>query len=213
MGTLHTNFNNTIMKIGFKSTKLPVAVFFSTPIGIRYEIGGQEKVYLSNNQGTNPDYVNNAIQRAKTLFYELPCQPNILRIDCYPEEENKLTPQILVQLGLPVQDESIVEKFIDDGDIVIQEHLYWDLKKTKCQLDKLLLEIIKGDIGGFSFLSSNVYMLNTESPILYHLYDDRGVDIVANDKTLLLPLYKKYNDWVLQHDKNKIAQIFEFSEV
>ena len=81
-------------------------------------------------------------------------------------------------------------------------------QKNNCQIDKLLLEIIKGDIGGFSCLCSNVYFLNAKCAILYHLYDDRGVDIVANDKYSLLPLYQKYNEWILQYDKAKIDQLF-----
>ncbi len=208
MGTLHRCFENTITKIGFENSKFPVAVFYSTPIGIRFEIGGQEKVYLPGSQEMNPAYIRKAFQRAVTLFCDLPCQPNILRIDSYPEEENKITPQILSQLDLPVPDESTIEKQIEDGDIFLQEHLYWDLAKRKYQIDKLLLEIIKGEIGGFSNLSSNVYIISTERPLLYHLYDDRGADIVANDKKLLLPLYKQHKDWILQYDKARITQQF-----
>lgn len=208
MGTLHQHFEKTVAKIGFKHTELPIAVFYHTPIGIRFEIGGNEGVYLPDDKGMNPIYVENAFFRAKTLLHELSCCPNLLRIDHCLEEADKITPQMLRQMGLSAPDESIQEKRIDEECSFWQEHLYWDLTKGNGQLDKLLLEIIKGDIGGFSCLCSNVYLLNTEKAVLYHLYDDRGADIVAFDKHILLPLYKKYNDWVPQYDKVRIDQVF-----
>lgn len=208
METLHEYFENTMIKIGFIHTELPVAVFYSAPIGIRFEIGGQEGVYLPDDKGMNPVYVENAFCRAKTLLHDLPCRPNLLRIDNYPEEADKITLQTLLQVGLPAPDESIQEKRMDEGTCFLQEHLYWDLTKGNCQIDKLLLEIIKGDIGGFSCLCSNVYLLNTESSVLYHLYDDRGADIVAFDKYVLLPLFKKYSNWILQYDKARIDHLF-----
>lgn len=208
METLHEYFENTMIKIGFIHTELPVAVFYSAPIGIRFEIGGQEGVYLPDDKGMNPVYVENAFCRAKTLLHDLPCRPNLLRIDNYPEEADKITLQTLLQVGLPAPDESIQEKRMDEGTCFLQEHLYWDLTKGNCQIDKLLLEIIKGDIGGFSCLCSNVYLLNTESSVLYHLYDDRGADIVAFDKHVLLPLFKKYSNWILQYDKARIDHLF-----
>ncbi|WP_118244835.1 DUF3885 domain-containing protein [Clostridium sp. AM58-1XD] len=208
MGKLHKYFENAIRTIGFVNTKLPTAVFYSTPIGIRFEIGGKEEVYLPDDQGMNPVYVKNAFCRAKTLFHDLPCRPNLLRIDNNPEEAGGITLQTLSHVGLPAPDESILERHIDEGACFLQEHLYWDLTKSSCQINRLLFEIIKGDIGGFSCLCSNVYLLNTENFVLYHLYDDRGADIVAYDKHLLLPLYQKYKDWILPYDKARIDQLF-----
>lgn len=208
MGKLHECFENTITKIGFTHAELPGAFFNSASIGIRFEIGGKENVYLPDDKGLNLIYVKNAFYRAKTLFDGLPCRPVLLRIDNYLEEADRITLQTLSQVGLPAPDETIKEKRIDEGACFFQEHLYWDLAKNNCQIDKLLLEIIKGDIGGFSCLCSNVYFLNAKCAILYHLYDDRGVDIVANDKYSLLPLYQKYNEWILQYDKAKIDQLF-----
>ena len=50
--------------------------------------------------------------------------------------------------------------------------------------------------------------MDTKNQVLYHLYDDRGADIVAADKNLLLPIYKKYKDRILEYDKADIERIF-----
>lgn len=207
MGTLHTHFGTTLEQLGLAAVDLPTAVFYHADVGIRFEIGGKEAVYLTDGGEVSPSYVEHAYFRAKTLFYDLPHRPDLLRIDCDPEEID-LTQKILSQMGLPTPDESIQEDRMDGEDCVSQEHLYWDLTKRDVPLNQLLLEIIKGDIGGFSWLCSNVYLLNTKCFLLYHLYDDRGADIVAKDRTFLLLMYQKYNDWILPHDKAKIDRLF-----
>ena len=204
---LHKYFENTMKMIGFKNNKFPAAVFYSVPVGIRFEIGGNEEIYLTEPQGKrlNSIYLENALNRAKNLFYDLPCYPNILRIDNYPEEDN-IIEEIFLQTGLGNPDEVVKGKYTDEENTV--EHLYWDLTKHNCRPSKLLLEIIKGDIGGFSCLCSNVYFMDTQKQLLYHLYDNRGADIVAADKNLLLPIYEKYKDWILEYDRADIERIF-----
>lgn len=208
MGTLHKRFEDTMIKIGLMQTELPTAVFYSAPVGIRFEIGGKERVYLPKDGGVNPVYVENALYRAKRLLQDLLGRPGLLRIDSYPEETDAVTGQMLSRIGLPAPDESFREECVDSGNCFLREHLYWDLTKGNLEMDKLLSEIIKSDIGGFSGLCSNVYLLYPESAVLYHLYDDRGADIVAADKRALLPLYRKYSDWILQYDRVKIDRVF-----
>ena len=42
----------------------------------------------------------------------------------------------------------------------------------------LLREIILGDIGGWNGFVSSVYLAGP-GPFLYHLYDDRGLDVLG----------------------------------
>lgn len=70
---------------------------------------------MPDDKGMNPVYVENAFCRAKTLLHDLPCRPNLLRIDNYPEEADKITLQTLLQVGLPAPDESFQEKRMDEG--------------------------------------------------------------------------------------------------
>ena len=38
------------------------------------------------------------------------------------------------------------------------------------------------------------------------MYDDRGLDIIAADINLLTPIFRKFNDWILEHDRGKIEE-------
>lgn len=99
----------------------------------------------------------------------------------------------------------------EDGDTHSQVRFYWDLSKIDFQPERLLGEIIRGDIGGWPGFVSSVY-LSGSGPILYHLYDDRGLDILGGTRELLLPLYHRFGGWILDYDRERIDRIFSEAE-
>ncbi|MDI9512012.1 MAG: DUF3885 domain-containing protein [Bacillota bacterium] len=208
MKTLHEQFTKTINNIGFE--KLIHPIFYNAKFGIRFEIGNPDiKSYIENE--INYEYISSAIDKAKALYQNLPHQPDILRIDIYPEEEipsQNLTLDNLYEIGLKQPTEVCGDTIIDDDLCYTARHLYWDLKKTEINLDVLLKSIIMSDFGHFISLSSNVYFINVKDDLLFHLYDDRGADIVSKEKEILIPLYIKFNDLILDYDREKIDNVF-----
>jgi hypothetical protein len=84
------------------------------------------------------------------------------------------------------------------------------LIKCSLNLQNLFKEIILADIGGkFPGLTSAIYLFDTNRHIIFHLYDDRGLDVAAIDRETLLLLYQKYNSWILDYDRPKIEKLFE----
>lgn len=211
MSHLHKQFEDVIALMGISTHDFPIALFYNAPVGIRFEIGESKNMFFPGTRRINPAYRNNALIRAKTLFDDLPYSPNILRIDIYPQEKSTFKRDILrviSKIGLLPPHETITQRRFDEHSSYIQEHLYWDLSTSTYQADKLLLEIINGDLDGYSELCGSTYFLNTECPILYYLYDDRGADVIAKDKSCLRPLYQKYSSWILEYDRERIDRIF-----
>ena len=60
MGTLHTHFGTTLEQLGLAAVDLPTAVFYHADVGIRFEIGGKEAVYLTDGGEVSPSYVEHA---------------------------------------------------------------------------------------------------------------------------------------------------------
>ena len=58
------------------------------------------------------------------------------------------------------------------------------------------------------FTSKEVYFLNIDKKLIFHMYDDRGLDIIATDKEIIRPIYKKHNDWILDYDREQIDKQF-----
>jgi hypothetical protein len=60
----------------------------------------------------------------------------------------------------------------------------------------------------FKFLSNiEIYFVNTTKNLIFHMYDDRGLDIIASDVEILRPIYKHFNDWILEINRKKIDEM------
>ncbi|WP_410715788.1 DUF3885 domain-containing protein [Brevibacillus sp. SIMBA_040] len=59
------------------------------------------------------------------------------------------------------------------------------------------------------FTREDVYFINPRSHIIYHLYDDRGLDVVSNHVFSISGLYRKYNSWILDYDRQRIDNMFK----
>ena len=158
---LATRFEHILHDLGMAGLEHPL--FYHAPVGIRFKIGGEEPIYLDRRAAklkTNPAYVQGALDRAAAIYRALPAVPDLLRIDGYPDEEpaESLLTVIRQRVGLP--------------------------SKISFQPELLLREIILGDIGGWNGFVSSVYLAGP-GPFLYHLYDDRGLDVLGGSQKLL----------------------------
>lgn len=214
MGVLVEAFSNMLDAIGMRGLKHPI--FYNAPIGIRFEIGGEEAAYLEhsgeNEWIVNSAYISGALKRAKALYENLPQSPNVLRIDGYTEDKKEVhavISDICMVAKIPIPQEQIVKLYrIDDDVTTFQVQCYWDLSDMVWSYEFLLEKIIEADFGGYCEFTSNVYFADTKNMVLFHLYDDRGADIVATNKEMLRWLFDEFNHWILEYDRTKINSIF-----
>jgi hypothetical protein len=52
------------------------------------------------------------------------------------------------------------------------------------------------------------YIVDFKRRLAIHIYDDRGMDIVAMDKATLKPFYVQFGDWLLDSDREQMTQVF-----
>lgn len=213
MDNLADVFYKAVLDIGMKKLEQPI--FYNAPVGIRFEIGYLMPIYVKKffRKTLNSDYVDSALERAMTIYSHLKSAPNLLRIDCFSDEnkEKKTIADVCKYAGLPLPHEQVIEMLPDEleNDMYIRQiQLYWDLSKFNFSPNKLLLEIIKGDLGGYPQFVQNTYFINSKDSIMFHLYDDRGLDVVAKDVSSIKSLYRDYNDWILDYDREKIDSLF-----
>lgn len=53
-------------------------------------------------------------------------------------------------------------------------------------------------------VSDNLFLYNSKTNTIVNIYDDRGCDIWSNNFQSQKKLYDKFNDWILEYDKNEI---------
>lgn len=54
-----------------------------------------------------------------------------------------------------------------------------------------------------------VYLLNLSNSLVVHPYDDRGMDVIGQNKSALSELYKRHSDLLLRYDIEAMRQTFE----
>ena len=55
----------------------------------------------------------------------------------------------------------------------------------------------------------DVFFINIPKGTIFHVYDDRGCDVIASNKESIRYLYEEYNDWILECDKAAIDKLFQ----
>jgi hypothetical protein len=85
--------------------------------------------------------------------------------------------------------------------------LQWgQLPARSFQYGSVLEGIANGDHAHTPSVSGRVYFLNPATALIAHMYDDRGLDIIAATREALRPVYRTFNDWVLDYDRERIAK-------
>ncbi len=212
--------DNTLLNIGMPTLKHPI--FYHCPTGLRFEV--------AENGGDNSSfgYFENVYKKVLQIYSDLSIDFNVLRmdilLDAEDSRENQLTNKmrdihiICDTIGLPFPSEEREHKVLynsGNGEILqfIQVECYWNIKQLLWDIKILFMQIILADFpsqgGGDLQFSNSVFLINTVRDLIFHLYDDRGLDIVSKDTEALHLLYKKYNSCIMDYDRKRIESIFK----
>ena len=210
--SIYESFKKVIASLGMEEPTHPI--FYNSPIGIRFDIGDNgNDVYVDKSGekfAVNPNYIVACLERSLNIYNSLNNEPNLLAIEgylCENESVADFISSVVSATDLPQPNEIKSELTHDDEDEYIHVFLLWNLKDFNP--NKLLEEIIKADFGsGNYYLTSSVYFVCTKDNVLFHLYDDRGADLVADKKEKIQHIYHKMNDLILDYDREKIDNVF-----
>lgn len=53
-------------------------------------------------------------------------------------------------------------------------------------------------------ISSGVYIIDPLSRIIIHMYDDRGLDVIATELETLWPLFASFREWILDNQRHRV---------
>jgi len=179
---------------------LEAPIFFKNKYAASFEIGDSKIEIYDENMNVRDEYVNKALFRANEICSYFNFDILIIRL-CYSEKDIQLIQNIIGSAAEETFSEIVLS---EDSEEYRRVSLYWNAKEIN--LDRLFREIIKTDIGGYSILSSSVFLLDSKKSCVCHLYDDRGIDIIASSKETIYPIYKNYENWLI--DREKTDELF-----
>ena len=198
----------------FKGLRLKMPLFYSWNFGLRFDL---------QVGGTNTDeYFKEVTRRASIIFqtaFEKSDKVYLVFMDYkYKRRKIRFENFTFKQVSNLKKTEVLYSK--EKG--LYQPNGKYDVAIIKLTADRINYENILTAIGHSDFsprqprldnngflTSKEVYFINIEKKLIFHMYDDRGLDIVATDKETLRPIYKRHNDLILGYDRERIDKQFE----
>jgi len=203
--------------------KLERPLFYKNSFALRFEIGSPNVGIWtdSTRKCYNETYFSDALTRALTIFESAfyPDDDISVVYQFFSDGRRKIKKRSLIYQQIKNSPNKTI-KLTDHRDLYADQLLYkkqcWrratisGLKTADLKVENLLSAILNTDFGNDRNprLQGECYFVNYSKNLVLFLYDDRGMDIVAAEKSALVPLYNAHQQWILDYDRPRIEQIF-----
>ncbi|PES85184.1 hypothetical protein CN504_11895 [Bacillus anthracis] len=201
---------NGYMLETFPNLELRPPLFYNGDIGIRFKLGVN---YDYNNIYENCPYLEGVYNRAITLFQSLHSKTDDIYIvvdvndfadgETFKHKLNIFSKYVKEKSDLfKLQKNTIPYVFPeDDEDGLYKTHRF----TLKCKVSDLkyipmLKAICNQDMGIKPSIFHRVYFINVNKNTIFHIYDDRGCDVLATSPNTIRDMYHTYNGWILDYD-------------
>ncbi|MCP1146093.1 DUF3885 domain-containing protein [Lysinibacillus endophyticus] len=219
------NFLSQFMKEHFDNLTLRPPLFYSWEYGIRFEISMPWVQHEDkNNLQQIEERINGIFNKVfhdtdeMLLVTDIHCERNDTFLQKRPTKvyqkyiKDKKLRQKLQHKMLP----SVFLEDEDDYEDMVTHRFVLPCKKSDIRYKPLLTAISYEDfphpsqiLKGLYRPGIDIYFINVTKKMIYHLYDDRGCDVIASNKEDLDSLYEELNDWILDYDREQINKIFK----
>ena len=188
----------------FPNLSLEPALFYNWEIGLRFELGNPK-------EENDKLYFQGVYNRAKTLFTALHNENDELFIVAHDYQSicpkwkwkrAKLFTTFLKEKNLKYKIQHQILPFDEEFD-----EFYKHQFSLKCRVKDVNHRRLIS-----SFFTSNmswIYFVNITKGTIFHIYDDRGCDLVAVKEESIDGIYHQYNEWILDYDREKIDNVFK----
>lgn len=215
------------MKEHFDNLTLRPPLFYSWKYGIRFEISmpwveHEDKRNLQQIQERVNGIFNKVFNDGDEilLITDIHCE----RIDSFLQKRPTKVYQKYIrekELKRKLHHRMLPSVFLEDEDgkdygEMVTHRFALSCKKNDIRYKPLLTAISYEDfphptqiLKGFPKNGIDIYFVNVTRKMIYHLYDDRGCDVIASNKEDLRSIYKDLRKWILNYDREQIDQLFK----
>ncbi|MCM3729181.1 DUF3885 domain-containing protein [Neobacillus cucumis] len=209
---------NNFMNENFPNLELRPPLFYCWDIGIRFELGVEWK--REYDYPNNP-YVLGCYKRAITLFEALhsPTEEICVVTDVNDFDKgkklknqlNNFSRYVEKTLLFSLKHQSMPYIFPeDDEEGTYKTHRFsLNCKTSDFKYIPLLKAICNQDLGLKPRIFHRVYFININKKTIFHVYDDRGCDLLATSPETIRHIYEGYNHWILDYDRYEIDRVFK----
>ncbi|HFI0353352.1 TPA: DUF3885 domain-containing protein [Streptococcus suis] len=182
--------------------------FYATPVALRFEIGPADEA----EQLPRKVYLDRAYARAVELLGRASSAYDYVILSLLRQEDRDIDSYLwhfTSKFNFDKCPEPDLIEVVDwTGEVLVFERYLFTV--TDQDLKALLREIIKADHGGFQYLSGSVLFLSSRDKVIYHCYDDRGVDVAVVDDDKRRQLFTDCHDLLFDYDMEEMVRRMDF---
>lgn len=200
-------FENWIEEFRLENKPLVGPFFYATPLALRFEIGPADEA----EQLSRKVYLDRAYARAVELLERASSAYDYVVLSLLRLEDRDIDTYLWHFTSKFNFDKCPEPELIEvedwTGEVLVYERYLFPVADQ--DLKALLREIIKADHGGFNYLSGSVLFLSSKDKVIYHCYDDRGVDIAVVDDDKRRQLFTDCQDLLFDYDMEEMLRRME----
>ncbi|MBY5013866.1 DUF3885 domain-containing protein [Streptococcus suis] len=178
--------------------------FYATPLALKFEIGPAEEAETLPKKV----YLDRAYARAVELLEQASSAYDYVILSLLHQEDRDIDTYLWHFTSKfnfnKCPEPELIEVEDWTGEVLVFERYLFPVADQ--DLKALLREIIKADHGGFNYLSSSVLFLSSKDKVIYHCYDDRGVDIAVVDDDKRRQLFTDCYDLLFDYDMEEMER-------
>ena len=185
----------------FPNLALGPALFHQWPFGLRFDLGGD----LSVAEGR----LSQAVDRASAVFEAIGSEHDRSYVVARSYDPEDFFWELLrmlesPRLGVGIRRDASLDSTAEENSVDII------LPLTRARFDhRALFEAITNtDHARSPRLNGPVFIVNAANQTVFHMYDDRGADLIAAKKETIAPIYQRFSDWLLNYDRQKMDACF-----
>ncbi|HFI0151393.1 TPA: DUF3885 domain-containing protein [Streptococcus suis] len=196
--------NEWLKEFQLEHNQLVGPFFYATPLALKFEIGPAEEAETLPRKV----YLDRAYARAVELLGQDSLEYDYVILSLLRQEDRDTNTYLWhftskFNFGNTPEPERI-EMEDWTGDVLVFERYLFPVADQ--DLKALLREIVRADHGGFNYLSSSVLFLSSQEKIIYHCYDDRGVDVAVVDDDKRRQLFTDCQDLLFDYDMGEMEE-------
>jgi hypothetical protein len=186
----------------FPSLTIGAGLFYRWPTGIRFELGLEafrqrgpklyEAIFSSEDTCViiSQDWPSSVSPAARQRYFQVFSLPGVFD----PKHQPRLQS---LEITTEKSEEGEEQNFT----------LQWtQLPARSFDYSAVMEGIANHDHAKTPSVSSRVYFLNPATDMIVHMYDERGLDVIAASKERLIPIYRTFKGWVLDFDREQVAK-------
>jgi len=187
----------------FPSLALAPPLFYSWPIGLRFDLGG-------NLEGEAR--IEQAVSRAFTLYdYFFATSDEAMIVGWlgppFPIEAIHLFELIPGDAAVSFEPGGLDSSFEGDSELPLVQ-VNARVLAHDVDYQRILRSVVNRELGVEPQLPWDLFLLNLSRRFVYYPYDDRGLDVIAASREDLRDAYARFHEWLLDHERAAMDRAF-----